>query len=210
MSERITFQTSDGVNIVGTFIAPVNARRCVLLLHMMPADRSSWQELQNRLEDKGMASLAIDLRGHGESEGDQEFQAESEKDVEAALVWLEEKGFLHGQLAMVGASIGANLALQAVANHRDIPKVVLLSPGENYHGVKTFEYAKRLRHEQAALIAASAVDDEEPFQAARKIEELMPGDHIVFKMFEHAGHGTNLFKTHPHLIKEVAEWVCAP
>ena len=69
--------------------------------------------------EKNISSLAIDLRGHGESGGGE--VAESFLDVQAALAWLKkETGLPLGQTIVIGASIGANLAIQAAAAHADI------------------------------------------------------------------------------------------
>jgi len=66
--ERIKFLTKDGVEIYGLYAeAESKNAPAVLLLHMMPAVKESWKEFQEKLREAGFQSLAIDMRGHGES-----------------------------------------------------------------------------------------------------------------------------------------------
>lgn len=216
--ERAVFQTKDHVVVVGDFLNAPDAKRAVLLLHMMPADRKSWINLQEALRDRGISSLAIDLRGHGESvvqDGrrldyhaftDAEHQAKME-DVRAAMFWLRSRGFDAPHIALVGASIGANLALNMAAENSAIPAVALLSPGENFRGLTTYDAAGRLRPEQSLWAAASQGDDQENFDAAQEIIRRAPSKEKLFQPFTSAGHGTNMFGSHPKLTEELAQWL---
>src|SRR5215813_8178170 len=68
--ERVTFKASDGVEVVGSFYAPPKTKKkapCAILIHMYPAEKSSWQPLIPYLHGKGFAVLAYDIRGAGES-----------------------------------------------------------------------------------------------------------------------------------------------
>jgi len=204
--------------IVSSFVEVPGSQRAVLLLHQMPADRSSWQVFQDKLAARGLTSLAIDLRGHGESTvqngrtidyrkfSDVEHQA-SAVDVTSALHWLTTRGFPAGRVALVGASIGANLVLQAATKEAQIPAVVLLSPGENYRGVLTYSAAAELKPAQALWAAGSQGDDQESYDAAKHIVELAPSKTKIFKPYTAAGHGTFLFQNDPKLMDELADWL---
>ncbi len=216
---RVVLQTADRVALVGSF-EPGTSKGAVLLLHMMPADRTSWGALQTALVERGVASLAIDLRGHGESliQGDrrldyQTFQDEDHQasllDVDAALTWLAHRGHPAGSVALVGASIGANLALVTAAHITAIPAVALLSPGENYRGVQTFEAARQLAPTQAVWAAASQGDDQQSFDDTRRILDLVKSSDKSFHPYTSAGHGTILFQTDPQLIDTLADWIAA-
>ena len=139
--ERIKFLTKDGVEIHGLYAeAESKNAPAVLLLHMMPAVKESWKEFQEKLREAGFQSLAIDMRGHGESiwkNGERidyknftdAEQQEKILDVETAMRFLAEQGAESESVAVAGASIGANLALQYQAEHSEIKAVVLLSSG---------------------------------------------------------------------------------
>ena len=136
--DRVAFQTADGVTIVGSWKpllgssaasssaaqgAPVAP--AVLLLHDFSRERREWEVLSHDLLVHGLASLAIDLRGHGESTrggGGEAVRLSPRllrdpngfpRDVKAALSWLHQRSPAVGVL---GLSTGANLAILATAN----------------------------------------------------------------------------------------------
>jgi pimeloyl-ACP methyl ester carboxylesterase len=218
MPERVVFQTQDQVAVVGTLQPVLGAKFVALMLHMMPADRKSWESLQSALADRGIASLAIDLRGHGESTiqnakrihyrdfTDADHQGSFE-DVRSALRWLGTRGFVIDHVILVGASIGANLALATAAEQPTVPAVVLLSPGESYRGIDTFGPAAKLTPSQALFAAASQGDDQESFDATVQIVARAASSEKTMKKFTASGHGTNLFTTHPDLVVDIADWI---
>src|SRR5690349_13876649 len=149
--EPVLLESSDGVRIQGAFYAADQLRGQALLLHMMPATKESWSAFAFALAERGISCLAIDLRGHGASDGgpdgyrgfsDAEHQAKR-LDVEAALAWLRAKG--SAPLRVAGASIGANLAIRAAAEHADVAACLALSPGLAYRGVTTADAVAALR-----------------------------------------------------------------
>lgn len=217
MAERVSLTTTDGMTIVGDAYAPPQpSSRGLLLLHMMPATRSSWRPFAGLMQGRGWQVLAIDLRGHGESSGgpegytqfsDAEHQA-SRLDVEAAAAWLQSNGV--STLALGGASIGANLALQYLAQHPEGRAAVLLSPGLSYRGVATEDAARSLRPQQAVYFAASREDMRSSGQSATDMAEtlygLCPASKEIAR-FDGAGHGTTIFERQPEFMATVADWL---
>lgn len=215
--EQVTFQTQDGVVIVGDYTA-AGKGPVAILLHMMPTARSSWNDFAKKLNTARFTTLAIDLRGHGEStkttEGktldykkfsDLEHQA-SIKDVEAAYLWLErEYGTAPEEVAVIGASIGANLSLQYLAQNHGVPAAVLLSPGLDYKGLETEPLVGELRPNQAVFYAA-AKDDAYSHETVTKLHGLTEVAKEV-KTYNKAGHGTNMFTPHPELMDEIVGWL---
>lgn len=71
MIKKIFFITQDGAEIFGDYYSVSKSllkhSKTVLMLHMMPSDRKSFASFARKLQFAGIASLAIDLRGHGES-----------------------------------------------------------------------------------------------------------------------------------------------
>jgi pimeloyl-ACP methyl ester carboxylesterase len=71
-SERVHFETTDQVELHGTFWPGNNRRKspCVLLLHKLGGKGSheeGWDLLGEELAKKGFAVLSFDFRGHGDS-----------------------------------------------------------------------------------------------------------------------------------------------
>jgi len=214
--KTIAFQTEDEVTIVGKYWK--GGRTAVLLVHMMPATKESWDEFAAALAAEGYTVLAIDLRGHGESTeqngntlnyktfSDQQHQ-DSIHDVEAAVRYLSEQGA--ATVYIGGASIGANLALQYQAEHPEIKKTILMSPGTNYRGVLTEPAAEKLRQDQEAYLLAGSLDGRSAGNAAdmaKQIQSKIVGQ-TELKIYESSAHGTDLFDEDDMLAETLIAWL---
>lgn len=211
--ETIQFATRDGIIVAGDFYE-ADGNRGVLLLHMMPAARKSWIDFAKKLQEAGFQVLAIDLRGHGESQGgpdgyknfsDAEHQA-SRFDVIAAIEFLQSRGVIDFHL--VGASIGANLALQYAAEHPEVKSVVLLSPGINYRGVRTDGLVRGLDPGQSLYLVSGGDGDAASRETVSGlIKETLRGPARMLKIFDDAEHGTRIFEKHPEFMDELIVWI---
>lgn len=182
MPEKINLKTEDGVEIKGNFYDS-NHKKSILLIHQFSKDKDSWDELIKVLLVTH-SIFAIDLRGHGESEGDyNEFDETDFKkmsfDVKAGVKFLEERGFEPEKLNIVGSSIGANLAQNYAADNA-INKTILLSPGLNFKGI---EFTLKDTH---SLIITSR-DDDYSYQSVKKIESECPKFKCAY--LDKKGHG---------------------
>lgn len=213
---RVALTTSDAVAIVGNYYKGI-ADRSALLVHMMPATKESWDAFARTLQDCGYHVLAIDLRGHGESDGGPEgyksFSDEEHqhgiRDVEAGAAFLLAQGVPQEKLIVIGASIGANLCLQYLAQHPLATCGVLLSAGLSYRGVNAEKYVQELRPGQHVLFVTSA--DDRVGHNVEMNESLYalvpPGVSKKLLIYRHAGHGTDMFgKEKPDLQKEILAW----
>ncbi len=210
--EKISFQTDDGVTIVGNLWK--GGGDAILLLHMLPATKESWNDFAEELYNEGYTVLAIDLRGHGESVKQRdtmlnyktftdEQHQESIIDVRTAVSYLKEKGA--SSVAVAGASIGANLALQYQAEDPDIKKTILLSAGLDYRGVETESAAAALRSDQEVYYVAGSFDGDTA-ETAQILSEKMAGESEV-KIYDTTAHGTDLLAGDADLSKELIAWL---
>ena len=198
---------ADGLVLRGTLYgAAVRPAPGVLLVHMRSRDRTSWEPLATRLQAAGYAVLAIDLRGYGETGGAADWSL-AQADVRAALAQLAGlPGINAGQLVVIGASIGANLGLNACADQPGCTAVVLLSPGLDYRGITAADALARMGA-RPVLIAASENDDNNPADSVT-LDGMAGGDHQLV-IYPAAGHGTDMFAAQPDLIDLIAEWLRA-
>ena len=218
--ETVRLKTKDGVEIVADYYLPLGekqiingASRGVLLIHMMPSDRKSWVKFAEKLQAASFPALAIDLRGHGESRGgpdgyksfsDEEHQG-STFDVLAGAVFLRSKKV--DEFHLVGASIGANLALQYLSEHPNARSAVLLSPGLDYRGLKTPEFMKKVPQTRGIFLVASEDDVYSKDTANELASRVTLDEKHQAKIFETGGHGTALFENHPEFMDEVIAWL---
>ena len=167
-TEKVKIKTEDEINISGILVKPDNAHSAILYLHMMPATKESWEPLMIFLASHGYASLAIDLRGHGESDDGPKgytnykpiHHQKSLNDLEAGINYLTQT-FPHiskEDIILFGASIGAQLSLQYLANHTSNKIGVLLSAGLNYAEIDAIRLAPRIAGDKHILLIASHQD----------------------------------------------------
>lgn len=221
--EYVQLKTKDGVELYGTYVpAEKSDAPAVVLLHMMPATKESWEGFQEMLAESGFQSLAIDLRGHGESvfqngqaidykQFSDAQQQEKAYDAEAAAGFFTAQGIPFASICFIGASIGANLALQEQAWHSEIKASVLLSPGLDYRGIVTEPSALAVREEQSVFLAGAKGDvrtaGESCADMAQILFDALPSKNKKIAIFEGAEHGTNLFPKHPGLEHEIIAWL---
>ncbi len=207
----------------------------LLLLHMLPSDRSSYNQIIPSLIELGFNILNLDWRGHGESVYKEDkcpqggfpttlacppkkaisyesFTNEDYKsallDVEAAVKFLEEQGVKKENLGIIGASIGANYALQFAAKNPQIKFIVLLSPGLDYHGVKTIEGIKTLAETDVKILIYSSSTDEDTvsYKSCKKLEKEYAEvkgaktTNLIASYKEYVGHGTDMLR---HIQKDL-------
>ena len=113
------------------------------------------------------------------------------------------------KIAIIGASIGANLALQYQAEHSEIKKTMLLSPGTNYRGVLTESSAQMLRQDQEVYFVAGALDGRSAGSAEAMAKQIAGKVHgkKQLKIYPSAAHGTDLFAEDPARMNELISWL---
>jgi pimeloyl-ACP methyl ester carboxylesterase len=228
--QTVNFLTDDGVSIIGSYYSPLNASSSstttptIILLHMLGKDRSTWNAFASTLSQKeGYAVLSIDLRGHGESvkqnNGNtisfQSFTPDDYNkmvlDVKAAKQFLiTNKSANPNNISIVGASIGANVAINYAAMDPTIKSVVLLSPGLNYRGVSTEEAITKYKNNNSVHIAATEGDSEAADGSKILCEKINCDGNLKIYSGSSNSHGTNMFSDqllNPPLQDLVISWL---
>jgi dienelactone hydrolase len=164
-----TLTTGDGYKVAAWFwgVKGNNTAPGIILLHQRGKDKSSWGALPGKLVAEGFAVIAIDLRGHGQTTDpsgqvtplvslrDADYQAML-NDVAAAHAYLcQQQGVDGDRVGIIGASIGANLALLYGAQDRRVRTIVALSPGLDFKSLQPIPAMKPLDKRPIFLIAAT-------------------------------------------------------
>ena len=173
---------------------------------MLGGNRQIWDDvgLTEALVADGYAVLALDMRGHGES-GTERDWGMADDDLQRVWQYFVELENVDGErTAVIGASIGANMALRTGANEPTIKTVALLSPGLDYRRVTTDD-AIVLYGDRPILIIASE-EDSYAADSSRTLTELAQGE-ATLKMYNGAGHGTNMFGPEPDLTQLLLDWL---
>jgi len=206
LPSTVTLSGAQGLELQGTHMPAANAEApAVLLLHMYGSDRRSWQSYAEDLAAAGIASLAIDLRGHGDTGGEEDWEL-AQQDVAAAFDWLQANpGVDPSRVGILGASIGANLALvQASSYPVNVAAAALLSPGLDYFRVEIEGLAKEAQG--VPLFLAASENDGYSAETVRILAEEAPGNNTL-SVFDGASHGTDMFASHPELADTLTQFL---
>jgi pimeloyl-ACP methyl ester carboxylesterase len=215
----VHLKTSDGWKLTANYDAPKKAKAAVVLLHGLDSSKEEWGPLVEALDARGIASLAIDLRGHGKSLGPHDGQttwhtflpgpegdwAMLWHDAEAGAKYLQKKGF--GTLGLVGASLGAEAALRAGVQLPDVKFAALLSPVLDPGKPESRSLVQGFGP-RAMLFAASPPDSRAHASATGLVrvrsDAALPVDWIEGV----SGHGAQMLAD-PGTLARIADWIAA-
>ena len=220
---EVTFAAADGLVVHGTVTDGSGSapRPVVVLSHQLCSNRSEWSATSHdwvsAFAQRGVTTLAIDLRGHGRSKlfpdgstrdlcggGSAALYAGMVSDVKAAVDYARTT-LKAKSVAVIGASIGSNSSLVAYADDAQLAMVVALSPGLDYLGIKTDGAVGRLGSRAALLEAAD--DDSYSADSVRQLQQVNGA--ITTKIWPTGGHANQLLAAHPEELTRVADLVTA-
>jgi alpha-beta hydrolase superfamily lysophospholipase len=99
----------------------------MIVCHGFGSNKENYSDFGERASAAGFAVLIMDLRGHGESEG--QLDANVFNDVAAALSYLQSRPEVNPMnVSIRGASMGGWLAIHTAAHLREISPVVAYCP----------------------------------------------------------------------------------
>ena len=203
---EIDLVTSDGVHIKCDFYDDLKTETGVILIPMLGRTKETWASFAPMLREKGYKTIAIDPRGHGRSQLNwQSFTSKNFNDITNDIRAAKDYLSAHGskKVAIIGASIGANLALKYAAMDSEVKTVVLLSPGIDFRGVKPVDAAKQMT--RPFLIVASE-EDAYSFESSEKLESYSAAEDTKFEELKGAGHGTEMLSD-KKLPKLILSWL---
>lgn len=217
--ESIFLIGDDGARVAAAFYPVPNAAPPgLILIHGMHGHRNDWDRFARAAQRAGIASLAFDLRGHGDTVEDGRGRSLEPPsltrddwrlipaDIEAAWRALAARGINPGEVGIIGASVGANLGLQFAAVHEDIQAVLLVSPGLTREGI-AIEEAMEAYRQRPALIMVGA-HDAYAASSGRALAAVSPG-HFDLREYSNAAHGTDLFELSDQALEQAIYWLAS-
>ncbi|MFP4524737.1 MAG: alpha/beta hydrolase [Candidatus Woesearchaeota archaeon] len=184
---EVSFDAGDNTTIVAHYY-PSDADKGLVMIHGAAKSKSSYEDYAKELQDRYKV-IVPDLRGHGDSEGEykdlenHDFY-DMQKDVNASVAFLRTEGVAKEDVSLVGASVGANLALM-YAEDNPVDKLLLLSPGTRIRGVDI----SRLSYEQPLLVQVGHYDAFSSI-AVEELELNLPEARVM--EYDSSAHGTDL------------------
>ena len=204
---------NEGWELVGDLLLPASEGPlpAVLMLNQAAGDRTVYKELALQLATRGIASLRLDLRGHGESTNLGRFVPgerqrslliwDAEVDVIAAYQYLRSHARIDGdRIGIVGASYSGEEMAEAGRVEGYAQGYVTLSPGsfseESIEGIDAsgvpwlFITSKNERYLQEITAMLQA-------QSETVEIVIVPG----------ARHATDILEAHPDMAERIAVWL---
>ena len=204
---------SGGWQLVGDLLLPASGRPspAVLLLNKADGDRTVYEELARALAARDIASLRLDLRGHGESTnlgrfvpGEHERSPliwDSEVDVTAAHEYLRSHPRIDGnRIGIVGGSYSGEEMAEAGREQGYAQAYVALSPG-------SFSETSILAIDPSNIPWLFIVSNNERFLreiTASVREHSRTVEVVIVPGTEHA---TNILVAHPDMAERIAVWL---
>lgn len=203
----------DGTYIAGRYYASPGtvASRGVILLHMAGSNQNAWNNFAAELQDQNFEVMTLDFRGHGRSDGEIHNLKTVDylnmaNDAAEAVEYLQDID-PDMSIAVVGAGLGANVALQLASQTEAIQAVALVSPQHNYRGVKITKLNKAFTRPIYFLVSQA---DTVSFEATKTLFATNPSASKELRLAEEAkGRGTKLLNHTPKLRTALMDWLAA-
>ncbi len=199
---------ADGTRLEASIGVPARSKRGVLFLHQNGRNREDWSALAEALLRDGNIVLSFDLRGHGANRPTppadlrpEDYQA-MQGDVAAAVVLLRSMGA--ERICIIGAEVGANLAINAAVAEASVASIVLLSPGADLKGIIAIDAVQRFAPRPLLIVASE--DDVAGARAAAVLDSKAQGAHEL-RILEKAGRGVQMLMRSPALQGDLVGWV---
>ncbi len=124
--ERFYYYTFDSLKISGYRIPHEGTYQgTVIALHGYRSNKNKYLSVARYFTRKGFDFVAIDMRGHNESEGDYTgFSYYEKKDVVRLIAYLKKNFHRMGPFILYGHSVGASTALATSAISKDVKMVI--------------------------------------------------------------------------------------
>jgi len=122
--QQIELRSRDDTRLAGLFWAAPAGAPGVVVVHGHGSHKELHADFAERLCEAGLAALALDLRGHGASDGD--LDAGCLDDVLTAVDELAARG--HAPVGLRGSSMGGLLALLAAERRGAVRAVAAICP----------------------------------------------------------------------------------
>ena len=127
--KEITFEGADGVRLFSQYWKPRNPKAVLIIVHGLKDHGSRYESIAEQLGGHGYAVFAMDLRGHGKSEGERAF-------VKSFDEYLQDLGIFHERVRhmesgrpifLFGHSMGGAIALLYTISRKPTIDGLLLS-----------------------------------------------------------------------------------
>jgi dienelactone hydrolase len=201
-AEAVRLTTADGVALAGLdYAPPTEAAPGVLLLHQRGGRKENWTSLAQLFQKNGVAVMAVDFRGHGQSKGVVNWFG-ADQDVITAFDYLASRSEVDPlRLAIIGASIGTQEAIAFAAAHPDqVRGVALLST------FRSGEIERAVQSYPGPILLMATEGDTAATQVTRQLAQLVPTAK-VYILKNSDRHGTQMLQSSLNIEAILLDWL---
>jgi tetratricopeptide (TPR) repeat protein len=223
-ARAVDLKAADGTVLKATFFAAARPGPGVLLFHQSNRTRQEWAGVAGSLAAAGIHTLTVDMRGHGETGGQEEARQKRFGDVETAFQFLASlPGVKRDVIGIGGAGvIGVENSVEAARLHSAEVKSLVLLSGET----ESLDFLRQASQLPELFVVAD--DDEYPpiveamellyvtaSSPSRKLVHYSASHEAPWLWYEPfdvgrvpagGGHGTDMFKVHRELPGIIVDW----
>src|SRR5436189_5933750 len=228
LGRAVDLKASDGTILKASYFAAAKPGPAVLLYHQSNRTRKEWDMVARQLAAAGINTLTVDVRGHGET-GGQESHGEARKkqwplDLDTAFEYLiSQPGVKRDVIGIGGAGvIGVENSVETARRHSAEVKSLVLLSGET----ESLDFLRQASQLPELFVVAD--DDEYPpiveamelryvtasspsrkfvhYSASHEAPWLWYEPFDIGKVQAKGGHGTDMFKVHPELPGIIVDW----
>ena len=127
--KEIMFEGSGGVRLFSQYWKPRNPKAVLLIVHGLKDHGSRYESLSEQLTSHGYAVFALDLRGHGKSEGERAFVGSFDEYIHDLEIFYERVRHMESgrPVFLFGHSMGGAIALLYILTRKPAIGGLLLS-----------------------------------------------------------------------------------
>ena len=158
------FEGVDGIKLYYQAWLPENPKAVVQVIHGFAEHSGRYKNVVDQLEPSGFAIYAHDLRGHGKSEGEQNYIESMDQLVEDEKKFYDiiKKKHSNLKIFMLGHSVGSGIAMYFTRKYKSLLAGLILSGPAKYFGGEMGKlrraFAKQMSKTFPKLRARSGID----------------------------------------------------
>ncbi len=199
----------EGISLAANYYASPGRveNRGVVLLHMLDRSQDDWNDFAAQLQTNNFEVMTFDFRGHGESsENWNDYEKEDFQklitDAKDSLNYLRDIN-AEMDISIIGAGIGANVAMQVALEDPKIKSIVLLSPKTTNHGID-IEHANA--NYDRSVFYITGTKDKNSYSDTLELHEVSNAVNKSIKEIDTSNHGTDLLNE-ASLSEDIINWL---
>lgn len=186
-SSTHVIQAADGYSFSAR-VWRVDPKRVAIYLHEYRDDQTGWWPMATTVRRLPVSSITFDFRGHGTGEDNPDDVPGMIEDARAAVAFARAQGF--DQIMLVGAGMGAAIAVQIAAEQDDLRIVGLSTPS-------AFDLLDTLAAMPSVAGRIALIATEEDLSAAHSLGELQDAGNVpdaYVRLYPGRAHGVDMLR----------------